>query len=69
MFTQRQRCHNPPRFSDNDVHGDPYRRYPDVPGGQIAIPESGRLLPCPFLNISIREKIFSLIAVFIAKPA
>jgi len=69
MFTQRQRYHNSPLFSDNDTRGDLFLYYPDVPGGAIAIPEIGHPLPRPFLNFSIREKKFSLIAVFMAKPA
>jgi len=43
--------------------------YPDVPEGAIAIPEIGRLLPRPFLNFSLKENFFSLIAVFMAKTA
>jgi len=56
-------------FSDNDMCGDLFLNYPDVPEGAIAIPEIGRLLPRPFLNFSLRENFFSLIAVFMAKTA
>lgn len=69
MFTQRQCYHNSPLFSDNDMRADLFLYYPDVPGGAIAIPEIGRPLLRLFLNFSIREKNFSLIAVFMAKPA
>jgi hypothetical protein len=55
IFTQCQRYHNTPPFSDIDVRGDQYLQPP--------------AFTHLFLNFSMREKNFSLIAVFIAKPA